>query len=127
MGDRFILPRAEAHPPRRLVSLHGSILLVLHGRHARQGQREHGNQSSRLSHCALAEVNTDTFDTELKHGKEKRMKTARLKWTMLVSVVAIMLMVASIIGPAGAQQGAAPARVVLPTDRAALPSPGPPD
>jgi len=53
------------------------------------------------------------------------MRTARLKWTMLVSVVAIMLMVASIIGPAGAQQGAAPARVVLPTDRTVLPIPEP--
>ena len=53
------------------------------------------------------------------------MRTARLKWTMLVSVVAVMLMVASIIGPAGAQQGAAPARVVLPTDRTVLPIPEP--
>src|SRR3972149_8190655 len=125
MGDRFIVRRAEARPPRRLVSLHGSILLALHGRHARQGQSEHGNQSSRHSHCALAEVKTDTIDTELKHGKEKHMRTARLKWTMLVSVVAIMLMVASIIGPAGAQQGAGPPRGGLPTDPAGRPIPGP--
>jgi arylsulfatase len=45
---------------------------------------------------------------------------------MLVSVVAVMLMVASIISPAGAQQGAAAsARVVLPTDRTVLPIPEP--
>src|SRR3972149_6973920 len=87
MGDRFIVRRAEARPPRRLVSLHGSILLALHGRHARQGQSEQGNQSSRLSHGALAEVKTDTIDTELKHGKEKHMKTAKLNWKMFVWVV----------------------------------------
>ena len=40
--------REETRAPRRLVPLHGSVLLALHGRHARQGRSQHRHQPSRL-------------------------------------------------------------------------------
>ena len=51
--------------------------------------------------------------------------TVRLNWTWLVSVVAVLLMATSIIGPVGAQQPAAPPPPVYPTDRTVLPIPEP--
>ena len=39
---------AEARPPRRLIPLHRTVLLALHGRHARQGRAVDRNQSSRF-------------------------------------------------------------------------------
>ncbi|HTN42695.1 MAG TPA: arylsulfatase [Nitrospiria bacterium] len=53
------------------------------------------------------------------------MMTVRLNWTWLVSVVAVLLMATSIIGPVGAQQPAAPPPPVYPTDRTVLPIPEP--
>ena len=41
----------EEDPPRRLVSLHRSVLLTLHGRNARQGRGQYGNKSPGLSLC----------------------------------------------------------------------------
>ncbi len=40
--------REEARAPRRVVPLHRSVLFALHGRHARQGRRQHGHESRRL-------------------------------------------------------------------------------
>ena len=40
--------RDEARPPRRIVSLHRRVLLTLHGRYARQGGSQHGDESSRI-------------------------------------------------------------------------------
>ena len=39
---------AEARAPRRLVPVHRSVLLALHGRHAGQGRSQHGHESRRL-------------------------------------------------------------------------------
>ena len=40
--------REEARPSRRIVSLHRSVLLALHGRHARQGRCRHRHEPSRI-------------------------------------------------------------------------------
>ena len=40
--------REETRPSRRIVSLHRSVLLTLHGRHARQGRGQHRHEPSRL-------------------------------------------------------------------------------
>ena len=49
---RFVRPeragRAEARPSRRLIPVHRTVLLALHGRHARQGRAVHRDQSSRF-------------------------------------------------------------------------------
>ena len=43
--------REEESSSRRIISLHRSILLALHGRDAWQGRGQHGNQPSRVSLC----------------------------------------------------------------------------
>ena len=40
--------RKETRAPRRVVSLHGPVLLTLHGRHARQRRGQHGDEPSRI-------------------------------------------------------------------------------
>ena len=53
------------------------------------------------------------------------MNVATLSWKVFVWVVAAILAAAPIIGPAGAQQPAAPPPPVYPTDRTVLPIPEP--
>ena len=52
------------------------------------------------------------------------MKTAELKWTKCVALLVVML-VAAVIGPAGAQEAAPLPPPVYPTDRSVLPLPEP--
>ena len=40
--------REETRPSRRIVPVHRSVLLALHGRHARQGRSRHGHEPSRI-------------------------------------------------------------------------------
>ena len=51
-SDRLVRSRRtrgeEARPSRRIVSLHRSVLLTVHGRHTWQGRNQHRHQPSRI-------------------------------------------------------------------------------
>ena len=55
----------KARASRRVVPLHRSVLLALHGGNARQRRSQHGNQSSRFSHRTLAGVTQGTNSADL--------------------------------------------------------------